>query len=272
MKTRIIVAAVGIPVILLIIFLAPVWVLGIAVGLIAACCAWELIRCTNPDEKPRLHVYAAIAGFALPFLTGLTGGTAFNTVVVFLLFAALFCELMLSFRTGEPMDFSVPLTGLLAGGIMPLLIAAIVRLGLREHGSVYVLLPFVAAFSSDSGAYFAGTFLGKHKMTPHLSPHKTIEGSIGGFLAAVIMMLIYGFVLKALHFTVNIPVMCVYGFLGSLACQLGDLCFSAIKRLHGIKDYGNLIPGHGGMLDRFDSMFWTAAMIEILVNWAPAIF
>ena len=85
------------------------------------------------------------------------------------------------------------------------------------------------------------------------------------------MMLIYGLILKALHFTVNILVMCVYGFLGSLACQLGDLCFSAIKRLHGIKDYGKLIPGHGGMLDRFDSMFWTAAMVEILVNWVPAI-
>lgn len=271
MKTRIIVAAIGIPVILLIIFLAPIWALGIAIGAIAACCAWELIRCTNPGEKPRLHAYAAVVGFAIPFLTGLTKSTDYNIIAVFLLFAVLFCELMLSFRTGEPMELSVVLTGLLAGGIMPLLMASIVRLGLREHGSIYVFLPFVAAFSSDSGAYFAGVFLGKHKMTPHLSPNKTIEGSIGGFLSAIIMMLVYGLVLKALHFTVNLPVMCVYGFLGSLACQLGDLCFSAIKRLYGIKDYGNLIPGHGGMLDRFDSMFWTAAMIELLVSWAPAI-
>ena len=72
-------------------------------------------------------------------------------------------------------------------------------------------------------------------------------------------------------FTVNFAVMAVYGFLGSLACQLGDLSFSAVKRLCGVKDYGNLIPGHGGMLDRFDSMFWTAALVSLLVNWVPAI-
>ena len=65
--------------------------------------------------------------------------------------------------------------------------------------------------------------------------------------------------------------MAVYGFLGALACQLGDLCFSSIKRLCGVKDYGTLIPGHGGMLDRFDSMFWVAALTEFLVAWVPAI-
>ena len=69
----------------------------------------------------------------------------------------------------------------------------------------------------------------------------------------------------------KLAVMAVYGFLGALACQLGDLSFSAIKRLCGVKDYGTLIPGHGGMLDRFDSMFWTAAVTEILVAWVPAI-
>ena len=78
--------------------------------------------------------------------------------------------------------------------------------------------------------------------------------------------------LKTLGYQVNFAVMAVYGFFGSAACQLGDLSFSAIKRLYGVKDYGNLLPGHGGMLDRFDSTFWTAAMMDILVSWVPAFY
>ena len=271
MKTRILVAVIAIPILVLIIFFAPVWVLGAVIGGIAACAAWEFLRCTEMDIKKRMLVYAAVASFCIPLGGAFFPADKVYEAVLFLLFAVMFCELMLSFRKETTMDFETVAVMLLAGGVMPILLAAIVRLDAREHGSVYALLPFVAAFSSDSGAYFAGTFLGKHKLTPRLSPHKTIEGSIGGFLSAIVLMLLYGLVLKAAKFEVNFAVLAVYGFLGSLACQLGDLSFSAVKRLCGVKDYGNLIPGHGGMLDRFDSMFWTAALIEILVTWVPAI-
>ena len=271
MKTRILVAVIAIPILVLIIFFAPVWVLGAVVGIIAACAAWEFLRCTEMDIKKRMLVYAAVASFCIPLGGALLPADKVYETVLFLLFAVMFCELMLSFRHKTTMDFETVAVMLLAGGVMPILLAAIVRLDAREHGSVYALLPFIAAFSSDSGAYFAGTFLGKHKLTPRLSPHKTLEGSVGGFLSAIVLMLIYGLVLKAAKFEVNFAVLAVYGFLGSLACQLGDLSFSAVKRLCGVKDYGNLIPGHGGMLDRFDSMFWTAALIEILVTWVPAI-
>lgn len=271
MKTRIIVAAIGVPVLVLIIFFAPVGVLGGVVGVISACCAWEFLRCTERDVKVRMMAYSAAAAFLIPLGAAFfSAGTVYFTVF-FLLFALLFCELMLSFRGGSPMEFETVALGMMAGGIMPMLMSSIVVLGTREHGSIYALLPFVAAFSSDSGAYFMGISLGRHKLTPHLSPNKTIEGSIGGFLASVVLMLAYGLILKAAGFHVQLAVMAVYGFLGSLACQLGDLSFSAVKRLWGIKDYGNLIPGHGGMLDRFDSMHWTAALIALLVNWVPAI-
>lgn len=271
MKTRILVAVIAIPVLLLVIFLAPVWVLGILVGLIAAGAAYELLRCAARDAKPRMYIYAALTAFAIPVCSVFFDGGRVYEVALFALFAVMFCELMLSFRGEERLSLETVVLALLAGGVMPILLSAIVRLGLRDLGPVYVLLPFVAAFSSDSGAYFAGTFLGRHKLTPHLSPNKTIEGSIGGFVSAIVLMLVYGLILKALHYQVNLLVMAVYGFLGSLACQLGDLAFSAIKRLCGVKDYGNLIPGHGGMLDRFDSMFWTAALVELLVAWVPAI-
>ena len=271
MLTRVIVAVIAIPILILIIFFAPLWVLGVVVGGIAACSAWEFLRCAETGIRPRMHIIASLCAFCIPFCSVFFPSGRVCEAALFFLFAYLFIELMLSFRRETTMDFETVAVVLLGGAVMPILIAAIVRLGAREHGSVYVLLPFVAAFSCDSGAYFAGVGLGRHKITPHLSPNKTLEGSIGGFLAAIALMLLYGVILKSAQFEVSFPVLGVYGFLGALACQLGDLSFSAVKRLCGVKDYGTLIPGHGGMLDRFDSMFWTAALIELLVSWVPAI-
>lgn len=271
MKTRVIVAVIAVPILLLIILFAPVWVLGLVVGLIAAGSAWELMKCAAGDAKLRMLIYTAAAALCIPFFDCFFEAGRVYETVTFALFALMFGELMWSFRGGELLRLETVLLSLLAGAVMPSLIGGIVRLGLRENGTLWVLLPFIVAFSCDSGAYFAGVGLGRHKLTPHLSPKKTIEGSIGGFVCAVVFCLLYGLILKALGYQVKLVVMAVYGFLGALACQLGDLCFSAIKRIHGIKDYGTLIPGHGGMLDRFDSMFWVAAAIELLVSWVPAI-
>ena len=271
MLTRIIVAVIAIPILIVIILFAPLWALGIVIGVIAALSAWEFLRCTEKAMPLRMHVITSVCAFFIPFCSVFYPSGRVYEIVMFFLFAYLFCELMLSFRRETPMAFETVTVPLLGGVMMPILIASIVRLGAREHGSVYALLPFVAAFSCDAGAYFAGMAFGKHKMTPRLSPHKTIEGSIGGFLSAIVLMLVYGLILRALKFEVNFPVIAVYGFLGAMACELGDLSFSAVKRLCGVKDYGTLIPGHGGMLDRFDSMFWTAALLELLVSWVPAI-
>ena len=94
---------------------------------------------------------------------------------------------------------------------------------------------------------------------------------VGCFLFGIGFTLVYGLILRAAGYTVNMAVMGVYGFFGALAAQLGDLSFSAVKRLCGVKDFGKLLPGHGGMLDRFDSMVWAAALLELLASWVPAI-
>ena len=271
MLSRVLVAVIAIPIMALVIFFAPLWLLGVMVGLIAGCSAWELLRCVETDSPLRMRLIAALCAFAIPFFTAFFPTGRIYELTLFLLFVYLFCELMLSFRKETTMAFETVAVVLLAGGILPVFISSIVRLGLLEQGSLYVCLPFVIAFSCDSGAYFVGCGIGKHKLVPRLSSNKTIEGSLGGFIFAIALALLYGVVLRTAGFTVNFPVMAVYGFLGALACQLGDLSFSAIKRLCGIKDYGNLLPGHGGMLDRFDSMYWTAALIELLVAWVPAI-
>lgn len=271
MKTRILVAVVAIPILVAVIFFAPLWAMGLVIGAVAACCAVEFLRCTAKDAGVRMQAAAAVCAFLIPFACVFYASGRVYEIALFCLFVYSFCELMLTFRRETRMGFETFSAMLIGGGVLPVLLSAIVRLGLREWSSVYMLLPFVVTFSCDSGAYFAGVLLGRHKLVPQLSPKKTVEGSIGGFVLAVALTLLYGWILTRLDFAVNHAVMAVYAFLGAVACQLGDLSFSAVKRLFGIKDYGKLIPGHGGMLDRFDSMFWTAALIEILVSWVPAI-
>jgi len=275
MITRIVVAVIAIPLLILLIFLAPLWAFSILVGMISAGAAWELLRCTDINSPVRFRVYASAVAMATPIACAFASeGSVITNSAMYLLAAAMFLELMLSLRKQERVSVETVVRVIFAGGVMPLFLSALVRIGLREDDnltSVYLLLPFVATFSSDSGAYFAGMFHGKKKIFPNLSPNKTLEGCIGGFVSAIAMMLLYGFVLALLNFEVNYLYLAVYGLLGSLACEFGDLVFSSIKRQYGIKDYGNLIPGHGGMLDRFDSIHFTAPMIELLVLLLPAI-
>lgn len=271
MKTRIIVAAIAIPILVLVIFFAPLWVYSILVGLISAGAAYELLRCVSPNAPKRFSIYAMTIALLTPVLSIVAEVSVLIYTVLFALVLLMFTEYMLSYRKAAPIKLALVLQVIFAGGIMPLLLAAMVRVGDREPSSVYLLLPMAAAFSCDSGAYFAGKLFGKKKIFPHLSPNKTLEGCIGGVLAAVIIMLLYGLVLMLCGLKVNYFYMAIYGLGGSIACQLGDLAFSAVKREFGIKDYGNLIPGHGGMLDRFDSMHFTAPMVELLVLLLPAI-
>lgn len=262
----------ALPILVVIIFFAPSWAFGLTVGVIAACSAWEFLRCCEAGAKRRILLYAAVSAFVIPVWLSLRMGTDGTPAVVFLLCSLIFGELMWSFRGGQTMELETVAMVLFAGAVIPVLLSSLVRLSLREGtGRVYALLPLVITFSSDSAAYFTGCLLGRHKLAPNISPNKTIEGSIGGFAAAIALTLLYGLVLKSANFSVRFPALACYGFLGSLACQMGDLSFSAVKRLCGVKDYGRLIPGHGGMLDRFDSMFFSAPLIEILVLWVPPI-
>ncbi|MBR2033651.1 MAG: phosphatidate cytidylyltransferase [Alphaproteobacteria bacterium] len=133
-------------------------------------------------------------------------------------------------------------------------------------------IPFVIAFLSDTFAYFVGCAIGKHKLAPVISPKKSVEGLVGGVLGAMAGMLVYGLILNfTFDFTVNYGYLLIYGLFGSLAGVFGDLCFSAIKRQTGIKDYSNLIPGHGGILDRFDSMIVVGPLVEVLLILLPAV-
>ena len=125
---------------------------------------------------------------------------------------------------------------------------------------------FISAWASDTCAYFVGVTLGKHKMTPRLSPKKSVEGAIGGVLGSTIAGALYGWILQYYHILTEkeIWIFALLGMCGSIVAQIGDLAASAVKRNFGIKDYGKCIPGHGGVLDRFDSVIFTSPLIYVL--------
>ena len=123
--------------------------------------------------------------------------------------------------------------------------------------NIMIWLVFLTAFGTDIMAYFTGMALGRHKLCPNLSPKKSVEGAVGGVLGSVILCALFGWLLGYGDMMVYV----IIGFVGSIAAQLGDLSASALKRRMGIKDYGSLIPGHGGIMDRFDSVLFTAPLI-----------
>lgn len=132
----------------------------------------------------------------------------------------------------------------------------IVMSDMTEYG-ILVWMVLIVAFASDIGAYFTGYFFGKHKLCPKLSPKKTIEGAVGGVIFTVLVSGLFGVL-----FAPDIVIHCILiGIIGSPLSMCGDLVASALKRKMGIKDYGKLIPGHGGILDRFDSVLFTAPVV-----------
>lgn len=140
------------------------------------------------------------------------------------------------------------------------LFRAIPELKGMEHGLIYLTLAITQSFATDVGAYLTGILFGKHKLIPKVSPNKTVEGSIGGIVSAALLLLLSGRLLHySMGYTVNYGTMIFYGVLASVVSQFGDLTMSCVKRICGIKDFGSLLPGHGGILDRFDSHMFCVA-------------
>lgn len=149
-----------------------------------------------------------------------------------------------------------------------IMLSYIYQIRIEEDGALIIWLVFIGAWGSDTCAYCIGVLFGKHKVTPQLSPKKSLEGCIAGVVGAALLGFLYAVIIQDHLKGIENPqlVFAVIGAASSIISQLGDLAASAIKRNHSIKDYGNLIPGHGGILDRFDSIIFIAPMVYYLAQ------
>lgn len=267
MKTRIITSIITLPLLLLVLIVLPPLFTALLLMAMCAVAAYELLWTTGYVRQVRLLIYTMAAAVCTALWSYLGSSHGWGLAGILLFSVALFGEMLLS---KAKLPFSKIVTCFVGGLLIPYLLSSIIRLRMMDLGRVYVLMPFVIAFMSDTCAYFTGKFLGRHKLAPTISPKKTVEGLFGGVAGAVLGMMIFALVLMlAFDQRVSFLFAIFYGIVGSLASVLGDLTFSVIKRQTEIKDYGKIIPGHGGVLDRFDSMTVVAPLAEALLIILP---
>lgn len=258
MITRLISAGIGIVLALVILFLHNTFIFPVCVGIVAAIGLFELYR-VNEMQRFRISFFAGLI-YAL-LLPSFTVGAAarYRMLLTVVCVTAVLLDYVIHKMRMNSRSFFCILGGMF---LIPNALSAAVILNHshEQHGVIYLVLALMGAWIADSGAYFAGSFLGKHKLCPEVSPKKTIEGFVGGILCNVIVFLIFNAVYAAIMKSQGTPI--TYSWFSTamlaMACAIlgtiGDLCASVLKRQLEIKDYGNIMPGHGGVLDRFDSV------------------
>ena len=274
MLQRILVAVVGIPLLLFVVLWAPAWATAVFLCALCVIAAHELLTAVCGKEKGnRWFGLAGMLGVYMILLAAFSGvdGVAEIAMLVKWLLVAFVVLLFVCVvvEYGKPRAISfLDLTAILVAGIaIPLSLSCLMRLRMLPYGGGLLLIVLVAAFCSDTMALFAGMFFGKHKLAPLVSPKKTREGAVGGLVGGMVGMILFRIVFFLVtEVQLNIGWCVLLGLLGAAMGQLGDLSFSAIKREYGIKDYGRLLPGHGGVLDRFDSVIFAAPIVWLIVS------
>ena len=256
-----------IAVLVVVLLFLPAWCAGVLLSVMVSLAAEELLKTTGLVDNAHLLGAAVVMAINVVWwcFYGMIYAWALGVLLVFVVIC--FAQML---RTNGQLPFNQVAITFVAGILIPFLLSALVRIRIMENGVFFIAAPFVMAFLPDTGAYLIGCAFGKHKLCPNISPKKTVEGLFGGFLGGIVGMVAYGLVLQYFFgFTVNYLFAVIYGVLGAGFATFGDLMFSVIKRQTGIKDYGKLLPGHGGILDRFDSVTIVAPLAEVLLLILP---
>ena len=259
MKQRIITGAVF-AVALIALILSHEIVFKTGVSLIAALSVYEVLKVTDVLKYKFLTVVSVL--FSLVF-------TCFQLMIfIYFLIILLFAYFMFNKKQVKFEEIS---KAFLIAVFVPLLYGHLIAIRDMREGQLLIWTVFVISLLTDTFAYFTGCFIGKHKLAPVLSPKKTIEGAIGGLLGGVIGMVALCGIFGYFGHTPNYFNAVIIALMCSVISQFGDLCASAIKRQYGVKDYGNIMPGHGGMMDRFDGVIFTAPAVCYLLLVLPII-
>ena len=274
MKQRIITAAVALVILFCVFVCYDTFVLNAAISVIGAIAVFELLHATGYVKSKALLVFSLGYAVVVPFFSTLKihGMQVYVTIAYFILMFGSLLIFHNEIRFEEvAISFFISL-------VVPTAFSSIVLMRDRysRNGFLYILLCCVAAWISDSCAYFAGRAFGKHKMAPQISPHKTIEGAIGGVAGCCVFFVLTCFIYQQYQAHMNgIFIQCSWGKIALIAvfCSLvsivGDLMASVVKRQTGIKDFGKIMPGHGGIMDRFDSFLFVAPTIYLILQYMP---
>jgi phosphatidate cytidylyltransferase len=265
LANRLLAAVVAIPLMLLLIFRGPPWGWFVMVVAAAGVGSLELYGMTHKGDRVS-QVLCTLLTLGLMVVLWWFGADA-KVLLTVLLAMPIVAILLVLLRLGDIQTAALRVAATAFGPIYlggGLAAAALLRRDGGADGPAFVLLALMLSWLSDTGAYFAGRFLGKHKLYEAVSPKKTVEGSIGGLLGGVVGALLAHFwYLTSLPLTHAIGLAIVAGGLG----QAGDLGESLLKRSFGIKDSGGIIPGHGGILDRVDALLVTSTVTYFYVLW-----
>lgn len=271
MLTRIVSALVGI-VFGVIIILLDIKVLDVAVlAVFGVIGVWELTKAVNCEKHKAMRFYCLITAAAVPFVMCIDFLRKYAAVLFVTFVILLFVFLLASHKTIRFEE--IAMCGA-AAIFIPFALSCVVLIRYSSDNSTLgislIFYTLFCAWFGDSGAYFVGTFLGKHKLCPEISPKKTVEGLIGGILTVGIVCFIHCLIFNLfiadgayMSYAILIPV----GMAASGVGVLGDLSASVIKRQFDVKDFGSIMPGHGGVLDRFDSVLFVAPFLFVIFNF-----
>ena len=241
----------------------------IALGLLSAIAVWELLRVFGLHKFWAISVPSYVVAFVLPTLThrGIISTdrhTDYILVVALVIFLYLLYLAAVAVLDKGKLGYNKVSAVFMS---FTYVVVSFTSLGLIRYmnNGVYLFeMVFIGAWVSDSMAYFTGRLIGKHKLAPVLSPKKTIEGSIGGIVFTILAFVLYGLIIEGISdLDANLWLLAVMGGVLSVVSQIGDLWASLIKREYGIKDYSKMLPGHGGVMDRFDSILSISTILMI---------
>ncbi|MDO4945536.1 MAG: phosphatidate cytidylyltransferase [Ruminococcus sp.] len=270
MSTRIISAAVAIVIAIIALILHNTFIFNLFIAFITVTAVYEIFRATGMS----VHKKQAVACYAFAAVDCIMPAFHVHGMLYFIsyrLYMGIFVLAMCILYLKEHKNYKYNEFFFMLG--VPILLSysfgTLINMAqMGGKGVFLIVLTLAGAWLSDSGAYFAGTFLGKTPLCPEISPKKTVEGVVGGIVCNGVFMLIISFVYDVILKGASVRYVIV--FIAGMACAIiglvGDLTASMIKRQTGIKDYGNIMPGHGGVMDRFDSVILVAPFMYYLIS------